>query len=66
MNDTIIKLLTLAEELLAHEVQVQQEHCESLVDIAGTIVYPEDAAPELDSARSLVQDAIECIKAAPL
>ncbi len=59
-SDTeLVKKLSDIEDLLSEMIQDEQGKCE---DAAGiSIVYPEDAAPDLDSARSNVQDAIESI-----
>lgn len=63
----LIDELQTLESITSEMIQDEQEKCEEamgleIVDWDG-IVYPEDAAPDLDEARDKIRDAIDILNA---
>lgn len=65
LGDIITRLWSLEEEIASQCMDVQQEEEEkgNFSSGFGDICVPEDASPELDHARTLVQEAVGQIEA---
>lgn len=59
-SDRLIDILNNVEDQLSEEIMTEQDICER--HSGKDIVFPEDAAPELDSARGFVRDAIMALQ----